>query len=151
MLIDDHGKTESVSSVSLEKCCILFSAISKEFILGSHRNLSSAMITIEEIDDFVEKGEEWIKGTNKHKSERGEYPTEREQEQLTETADRFAERNQRLWERLEVLERLIKMSSTEGNNTITFKFRTINVLKFYFYTNLKEFLFKYLDSHENPP
>ena len=88
------------------------------------------MITIEEMDDFVEEGGEWIKGTNKHKSERGEYPTEREQEQLTETADRFAERNQRLWERLEVLERLVKMSSTEGNNTTTFIFRTINPLKF---------------------
>ena len=86
------------------------------------------MITIEEMDDFVEEEEEWIKGTTKHK--RGEYPTEKEQEQLTETADRFVERNQRLWERLEALERLVKMSSTEGNNTITFKFRTINALKF---------------------
>ena len=68
------------------------------------------------MDDFVEKGEEWIKGTSKHKAERDEYPTERQQDQSTKTVGRLAERNQRLSERVEMLERLVKMSPAEGKH-----------------------------------
>ena len=64
------------------------------------------MITIEEMEDFVEKGEEG----------RNECPTEKGPEQLPQTVDQLVTRNQPLSERVELLERLVKMSPAEGKH-----------------------------------
>ena len=120
---------------------------------------SLAMITLEEMEDIMEKGKEWFEGRKKPqigrdeyptkggrdeyptkggrdeyptKGSRDEYPTKGEPERLTETVDleslretvdRLTERNQRLAEKVELLEELVKLSPTEGKTNYLLRSR----------------------------
>ena len=71
------------------------------------------MITFNEIEDCMEKGEAWLEGRKKPQIGRDEGEPRR----LRETVERLTERNQQLADKVELLEELIKISSTEGKTT----------------------------------
>ena len=89
------------------------------------------MLTLGEMEDIIEKGEEWFKESKKPQIGRDEYPTKEEPERLTETVDRLTERNQRLEEKMELLEELVKISPSEGKTTFKLPFLLANNWRIY--------------------
>ena len=66
------------------------------------------------MEDFMERGEEWLEGRKKQQIGRDEYPTKGEPDRLTETVKRLSKRNQQLADKVELLEELVKLSPSEG-------------------------------------